>query len=243
MAKSILHKANTRGNADHGWLNSRQTFSFAGYYNPERMGFGALRVLNDDVVAPGRGFGTHPHDNMEIISIPLEGDLEHQDNLGNTEVIRQGDVQVMSAGTGVFHSEFNKNSDRQVKFLQIWLFPNKLNVKPRYDQITLNLEERRNQLQQIISPDPAGPGTWINQDAWFNMGIFEKGKQLTYDLKNPGNGVYIFVVKGSFTVDGQALDTRDGLGITDASKVNLTANEDNAEVLIMEVPMQVPQNS
>jgi len=243
MAKSILHKANTRGNADHGWLNSRQTFSFAGYYNPERMGFGALRVLNDDVVAPGRGFGTHPHDNMEIISIPLEGDLEHKDNLGNTEVIRQGDVQVMSAGTGVFHSEYNKNSDRQVKFLQIWLFPNKLNVKPRYDQITLNLEERKNKLQQIISPDPAGTGTWIHQDAWFHMGIFEKGKELSYDLKHPGNGVYIFVVKGSFSVDGQALDTRDGLGITDSKQVNITANEDNAEVLIMEVPMQVPQNS
>lgn len=130
-----------------------------------------------------------------------------------------------------------------MKFLQIWLFPNKLNVQPRYDQITLNLEERKNKLQQIISPDPAGPGTWIHQDAWFHMGIFEKGKELSYDLKNPGNGVYIFVVKGSFTVDGQALDTRDGLGITDTKQVNITANEDNAEVLIMEVPMQVPQNS
>lgn len=243
MAKSILHKANTRGNADHGWLNSRQTFSFAGYYNPERMGFGALRVLNDDVVAPGRGFGTHPHDNMEIISIPLEGDLEHKDNLGNTEVIRQGDVQVMSAGTGVFHSEYNKNSDREVKFLQIWLFPNKLNVKPRYDQITLKLEERQNQLQQIISPHPAGSGTWIHQDAWFHMGILEKGKQLTYDLKQPGNGIYLFVIKGSFTVDGQLLDARDGLGISDVNKVDITSNEDNAELLIMEVPMHVPQNS
>ncbi len=243
MATSILHKADTRGNANHGWLVSRQSFSFAGYYNPERMGFGALRVLNDDVVAPGRGFGTHPHDNMEIISIPLEGDLEHKDNMGNTEVIRQGDVQVMSAGTGVFHSEYNKNSDREVKFLQIWLFPNQLNAQPRYDQITLNLEERQNKLQQIISPDPAGPGTWIHQDAWFHIGAFSKGTQLSYDLKKQGNGIYFFVIKGSFTIDGQPLDQRDGLGITDIARVSITANEDNAELLVMDVPMQVPQNS
>lgn len=243
MATNTLHKADTRGNANHGWLSSRQTFSFAGYYNPERMGFGALRVLNDDVVAPGKGFGTHPHDNMEIISIPLEGDLEHKDNLGNTETIRQGDVQVMSAGTGVFHSEYNKNKDREVKFLQIWLFPNQLNVKPRYDQITLNLEERRNKLQQIISPDPADAGTWIHQDAWFHIGTFEKAKQITYDLKKQGNGVYLFVINGSFTADGQQLNKRDGLGITDIDKIEITANEDNAELLIMEVPMHIPQNS
>src|SRR6201996_6657247 len=146
MAKTVLHKAETRGHANHGWLNSYHSFSFSSYYNPERMNFGALRVLNDDRVDGGMGFGRHPHDNMEIISIPLEGDLEHKDNMGNTEIIRQGDVQVMSAGTGVFHSEYNKNQDKKVKFLQIWLFPNKLNVEPRYDQVTLNIAERHNKL-------------------------------------------------------------------------------------------------
>ncbi|GAA0541973.1 pirin family protein [Chitinophaga japonensis] len=244
MATHTLHKADTRGNAEHGWLNSRQTFSFASYYNPERMGFGALRVLNDDTVAGGRGFGTHPHDNMEIISIPLEGDLEHKDNLGNTEVIRQGDVQVMSAGTGVFHSEYNKHADREVKFLQIWLFPNRLNVSPRYDQVTLDMAAMQNNLQQIISPAPGSHGgAWIHQDAWFHMGAFEKGRQVAYDLKKEGNGVYLFVINGSFTIDGQSLEKRDGLGIEGTAQVSITANEDNSQLLVMEVPMQVTQKS
>jgi len=244
MAKQTLHKAATRGHAEHGWLSSRHTFSFAGYYNPERMGFGALRVLNDDTVAGGRGFGAHPHDNMEIISIPLEGDLEHKDNMGNTAVIRQGDVQVMSAGTGVFHSEYNKHADREVKFLQIWLFPGQLNVQPRYDQVTLDTAAMQNSLQQVIFPAPGnGSGAWIHQDAWFHMGVFEKGKQVVYDLKKDGNGVYLFVINGSFTVDGQPLEKRDGLGIEGAQQVNIAANENNAELLVMEVPMQVAQRS
>jgi redox-sensitive bicupin YhaK (pirin superfamily) len=241
MANSILHKADTRGHADHGWLQSYQSFSFAGYYNPERMSFGVLRVSNDDIVDGGKGFGTHPHDNMEIISIPLEGDLEHKDNMGNTEVIRQGDVQVMSTGSGVFHSEYNKNKDRQAKFLQIWLFPNRLNVRPRYDQVTLDLTKRQNTLQQVISPDPKGEGTWIYQDAWFNMGRFDKGKEVTYTLRKPGNGIYLFVIEGAFTVDGQRLDRRDGLGLTELKEATITALDNNSELLIMEVPMEIAE--
>ena len=237
MASNILHKAETRGHADHGWLNSHHTFSFASYYNPERMQFGALRVFNDDIVAGGRGFDTHPHDNMEIISIPLEGDLEHKDNLGNTEIIRQGDVQVMSTGTGVFHSEYNANKDRPVSFLQIWLFPNQLNVTPRYDQITLDLLNRKNQLQQIVSPNPDDAGTWIYQDAWFNMGLFDKDKTIEYTVKKAGNGVYVFVLSGSFMVNGQLAGKRDGVGVTDADKIGIVSLEEGSELLIIDVPM------
>lgn len=237
MANTILHKAATRGHADHGWLNSYHTFSFANYHNPERMHFGALRVLNDDTVKGGMGFGAHPHDNMEIISIPLQGDLEHKDSMGNTTVIKQGDIQVMSAGTGITHSEYNKNKDVAVKFLQIWLFPNKRNVAPRYDQITLNENERHNKLQQILSPHKEDEGVWIQQDAWFHLGKFDKGVTTTYQLKQKENGLYIFVLDGSIKVDGQELNTRDGYGIWDTTSVDITSVTD-AEFLIMEVPMK-----
>lgn len=236
MASTVLHKADTRGLANHGWLNSHHTFSFAGYFNPDRMHFGMLRVLNDDRVAAGMGFGTHPHDNMEIISIPLEGDLEHKDNMGNTTVIRHGDVQVMSAGTGIYHSEYNRNKDQEVKFLQIWVFPNKKNVTPRYDQITLNLADRHNKLQQILSPSPDDAGVWIHQDAWFNMGQLDKGFTTDYAIHKPGNGVYAFVLSGNVTIDGQALGPRDGFGIWDTDKIAIAADSD-AELLLMEVPM------
>ena len=238
MANSVLHKADTRGHADHGWLNSFHTFSFANYYNPERMHFGVLRVLNDDTVAAGKGFGTHPHDNMEIISIPLEGDLEHKDSMGNTTVIRNGDVQVMSAGTGIQHSEFNKNTDKTVKFLQIWVFPNQRNVKPRYDQMTLQLADRHNKLQQILSPNANDAGVWIHQNAWFHLGQFEKGKTAEYSIKKTGNGVYAFLLSGKMTIGGQTLEARDGLGIWDVEKFDLKA-DDSAEILLMEVPMTV----
>jgi len=237
MAKTIFHAADSRGYADHGWLKSSHSFSFASYYNAERMHFGALRVLNDDMVNGGGGFGSHPHDNMEIISIPLEGDLEHRDNMGNTTVIRQGDVQVMSAGTGVYHSEYNRNKDQAVKFLQIWLFPNKLNVQPRYDQISLDLSERQNKLQQVVSPDPDDAGTWIHQDAWFHMGRFDAARSFRYEPKKEGNGIYVFVLEGSFTVDGKTLNRRDALGIWETDGVNISSVTDGAEVLIMDVPM------
>jgi redox-sensitive bicupin YhaK (pirin superfamily) len=233
----VLHKANTRGHADHGWLNTHHTFSFANYHNPERMHFGVLRVLNDDIVEQGRGFRTHPHDNMEIISIPLEGDLEHKDSMGNVSVIRHGDVQVMTAGTGIQHSEFNKNQDRPVKFLQIWVFPNKRGLTPRYDQITIKLAERRNKLQQILSPSPDDAGVWIHQNAWFHLGRFDKGHTIDYKLKSPGNGVYAFIINGDFTIDGTPLNHRDGLGLWDVSTFKIRADSQDAEVLLMEVPM------
>ncbi len=235
--KTIVHKANSRGDANHGWLHSKHTFSFANYYNPERVHFGVLRVLNDDYVAPGKGFGMHPHDNMEIISIPLEGDLEHRDNMGNVAVIKHGDIQVMSAGTGVMHSEYNKSNDSPVKFLQIWIFPNQKNVKPRYDQISLKMNERQNRWQQILSPNPGDDGVWIHQDAWFHIGKFERGFSLNYDVKKPGNGVYAFVLNGEVAIEGEPLDERDGFGIWDTDCFTLQANSDGAEVLLMEVPM------
>lgn len=237
MANTVLHKSDSRGHANHGWLDSHHTFSFANYYNPERMHFGVLRVLNDDRVDEGMGFGTHPHDNMEIISIPLEGDLEHKDSMGNVTVIKHGDIQVMSAGSGITHSEYNRNKDKKVKFLQIWVFPNKRNVTPRYDQITLNLSDRHNKLQQILSPNADDEGVWIHQDAWFHLGKFDKEVTTTYSLKNKNNGVYVFVLNGEFSVNGQLLENRDGLGIWSVESFDLQAQTQDAEVLLMEVPM------
>lgn len=237
--KYVLHKAATRGHANHGWLESYHTFSFANYHNPERMNFGVLRVLNDDRVSEGMGFGKHPHDNMEIISIPLDGDLEHQDSMGNVTVIKNGDIQVMSAGTGIFHSEYNKNKDQLVKFLQIWVYPNQKNVTPRYDQITLNLEDRHNKLQQILSPNSEDEGVWIYQDAWFHIGKFDKDFSTSYQLKKKGNGVYAFVLNGDFTIGGIELNHRDGLGIWDTNSFSVQANSEGAEILLMEVPMQL----
>lgn len=238
MANTILHKAETRGHANHGWLDSYHSFSFANYYNPERMNFGALRVLNDDRIDPGMGFGKHPHDNMEIISIPLLGDLEHKDSMGNVAVIKAGDVQVMSAGTGITHSEYNKNTDRVGKFLQIWVIPNERNVNPRYDQITLNLLERHNRLQQIVSPDPKDEGVWIHQNAWFHLGNFDKDVEVGYKVKLAGNGVYAFVIKGQFTIGNINLDTKDGLGITDNTGFTIKSDSQDSEILLMEVPMK-----
>lgn len=234
---SVFHQADSRGKADHGWLESNHTFSFANYHNPERMHFGVLRVLNDDKVEAGRGFGTHPHDNMEIISIPLEGDLEHKDSMGNSAIIRSGDIQVMSAGTGVMHSEFNKNNDSLVKFLQIWVYPNKRNVTPRYDQITLDKTKGQNQFQQILSPNADDEGVWIHQDAWFNLGNFENDVETNYKINKKGNGVYAFILKGSAEIEGQKLEKRDGFGVWDISVLNIKSTSENTEILLMEVPM------
>ena len=238
--KTIIHKAETRGHANHGWLNTHHTFSFANYYNPERMHFGALRVLNDDQVASGMGFGTHPHRDMEIISIPLEGDLEHKDSMGTVAVIKKGEIQVMSAGTGVQHSEYNKNKDELVKFLQIWIIPNKMDVEPRYDQISIKEGEKLNDFQQILSPKADDEGVWIHQNAWFNMAKFDQGNSKEYQLNDPKNGVYVFVLKGSAKVGDQTLETRDGFGIWETDKFTLEALEDS-EILLMEVPMDLPQ--
>ena len=236
---TVLHKANTRGHANHGWLDSWHTFSFAGYYDPSRMHFGVLRVLNDDTVAPGMGFGKHPHDNMEIISIPLEGDLEHADSIGNTTVIRQGDVQAMSAGTGVVHSEKNRNKDQFVKFLQIWIFPNKKNVEPRYDQKTFSEKEQKNRLATILSPLGRNDGgVQIHQDAWFHLGKLDESTEISYDLRKEGNGVYAFLLEGDATINEVQMNRRDGLEISGTEQLKIIANS-NAELLLMEVPMQV----
>ena len=238
MENTVIHKAETRGDANHGWLKSRHSFSFANYYNPDRMHFGVLRVLNDDSVEAGMGFGTHPHDNMEIISIPLEGDLEHKDSMNNVAVIKSGDIQVMSAGSGIYHSEYNKSKEKPVKFLQIWVFPNKRNVTPRYDQITLKLADRHNKLQQILSPNQDDEGVWIHQDAWFHLGKFDKGVSTEYNFKKQGNGLYIFNLNGTLKINGQTIETRDGFGIWDTDKVSIEAETD-AEFLLMEIPMSV----
>ncbi len=234
--KTILHKAESRGHANHGWLDSHHTFSFANYYNPERVHFGMLRVLNDDRVAAGQGFGEHPHDNMEIISIPLSGDLEHKDSMGNHGIITTGEIQVMSAGTGIFHSEYNKNKDKEVRFLQIWVFPDKKNVTPRYDQISLAEIAKTNELYQILSPNQDDQGVWIHQQAWFHLGDLSAGWEGKYDLKDNKNGVYFFVIEGDVTISGQKLNRRDGLGISETGSVEIKADS-QAKLLVMEIPM------
>jgi redox-sensitive bicupin YhaK (pirin superfamily) len=234
----VVHRSDTRGRANHGWLYSRHTFSFANYYHPERMHFGALRVLNDDHVEAGRGFGTHPHDNMEIVSIPLEGDLEHRDSMGNVAVIRHGEVQVMSAGKGITHSEFNRNSESPVKFLQIWMFPNARDVEPRYDQLQLNPVDRVNRLQQILSPSSEDDGVWVHQDAWWHMGKFDEGVSVQHPLHRPlSHGVYAFILSGTWTLNGTELGPRDGMGVWGVEALDLQATSGDAEILLMEVPM------
>jgi len=231
-----IHRAGTRGYANHGWLESRHTFSFAGYYNPDRMHFGALRVLNDDIVAGGMGFGTHPHDNMEIISIPIDGSLEHKDSTGHKEVIKPGEVQIMSAGSGLQHSEYNHSKTEKVNFLQIWVFPKEKNIEPRYDQKYFPDKQMHNRLLTVVSPEGEGE-LWINQDAWFSMGVLEAGEQVDYALKKSGNGIYLFVIEGSITVEGESLDRRDGMGVINTSTIQILANSDS-KVLVMDIPMK-----
>lgn len=234
--KTILHKANTRGHADHGWLNAWHSFSFAGYHDPSRIHFGALRVLNDDTIAGGMGFGTHPHDNMEIITIPLSGQLEHRDSMGNTGIISKGEVQVMSAGTGIQHSEKNKNAKEPLKLLQIWLFPDTKNVEPRYDQRAFDMDAAKNSLLNIVSPMGSAEGLNIHQNAWFHIGKLDKDISLTYELKDKQNGVYAFLIDGDITINGEKLNRRDAIGITESDKLEIKAGAD-AELLLIEIPV------
>ena len=234
--KKVFHPASSRGAADHGWLQAKHSFSFASYYNSERVQFGALRVLNDDIIAPGMGFGTHPHDNMEIITIPLDGALEHKDSLDNIGVIETDEIQVMSAGSGVYHSEYNKNKDQSVSLLQIWVFPNKKNVTPRYDQKNIKDLKKVNSFYPIVTPNQNGPGMWIHQDAWFHLGEFDKETRINYNINKKGNGVYAFLIEGSVQIDGESLEKRDALGIWDTEKFELLANQ-NSRVLLIEVPL------
>ncbi|WP_445716999.1 pirin family protein [Flavobacterium sp.] len=236
MATLVIHRGNTRGNANHGWLNAYHSFSFASWHNPERVQFGALRVLNDDTIAAGMGFGTHPHDNMEIITIPLEGDLAHKDSMGNAATIKTGDVQVMSAGTGIQHSEFNPNQDQQTKLFQIWLFPKTRNVAPRYQQITLDKSLQKNNFAQILSPNVDDAGVWIHQDAWFYLSDFDADFSKKLLLKKEGNGFYIMTIEGEIEVNGEKLEKRDAIGIWETSELEIKANS-NAKFLVMEVPM------
>lgn len=234
--KTIVHKANTRGAADHGWLKSYHSFSFASYHNPERMGFGALRVINDDQVAPSQGFGTHPHSNMEIISIPLSGALKHEDSEGNQAVIKNGEVQLMSAGTGVYHSEYNNSSKENVNFLQIWVMPKEQNIRPRYDQKAFDLDSRKNKFQTVVNPIGKGlGGVEINQDAYFSLADLDKGKNLKYKSHGTAQGQYLFILNGKVEIDSQTLETRDAMGITNASEFEIIAKE-NTQLLLMEVP-------
>ena len=237
MENFILHKASSRGHANHGWLNAYHSFSFASWYNPERIQFGMLRVLNDDTVAAGMGFGTHPHDNMEIITIPLEGDLAHKDSMGNAATIKTGDVQVMSAGTGIQHSEFNPNTDQHTKLFQIWLFPKYRNVEPRYQQITLDSTKQKNEFAQILSPNEEDEGVWIHQDAWFYLSDFDKDFAKKLALKKEGNGFYIMNIEGEIEVNGEKLEKRDAIGIWETNELEIKANSDS-RFLIMEIPME-----
>jgi redox-sensitive bicupin YhaK (pirin superfamily) len=233
--KTVFHPSQQRGSADHGWLKAKHSFSFAGFYDPAKMGFGALRVLNDDHIDAGMGFGTHPHDNMEIITIPLEGDVEHKDSMGNGEIIRHGDIQVMSAGTGIRHSELNPNSDQALKLLQIWVLPQEQNVSPRYDQITLQ-QGTPNQFQQVLSPSPDDDGVWIHQQAWFYLGDFDQEGLHNIQLKGDNPGAYVFVIEGHASVGEQTLGKRDALGLWDTSGFDIQVQKDS-RVLVMEVPM------
>lgn len=235
MKTYTFHPAADRGQVDFGWLKSAHSFSFGHWFNPEKTRFGLLRVLNDDQVAPGQGFGAHPHDNMEIVSIPLLGDLAHKDSMGNTTVIRQNDVQIMSAGTGIQHSEFNHSQIDPVHFLQIWVFPKLRDITPHYDQKTFNPADRHNRFQNIVGPDDSG-GVKINQDAWFSLGRFDAGQEVSYNTHQKGQGVYAFVLDGDVIIDGHPLHRRDGLGIGEAENISLSFSADS-EVLLIEVPM------
>ncbi len=234
--KSIFYPESGRGKSDHGWLKANFSFSFASFYDPKKVQFGALRVLNDDIIEGGMGFGSHPHDNMEIITIPLSGALEHKDSMGNTGVIHAGEVQVMSAGTGVYHSEFNHSETESANTLQIWLFPREQNVTPRYDQKNFSDKFNQNEFTTLVSPDKNGDALWIHQDATFSMGSFDAGQQIEYAITRKENGVYIFVLEGAVKINEQVLSQKDALGVyaTDAVKINVT---EGARLLLMDVPM------
>ncbi|BAO55351.1 pirin family protein [Nonlabens marinus] len=236
--KKTIHPAESRGHANHGWLKANHSFSFASWYDPARIHFGAIRVLNDDTIAPGAGFPTHPHDNMEIITIPLSGILEHKDSMGNVAQIKTGEVQVMSAGTGVTHSEYNGSQTEELKLFQIWLFPNKKDVTPRYDELKLNIEDRKNKFQQILSPSPDDDGVWIHQQAWMHMISMEANTDKVYQFKSTGSGVYVMVISGTVEIDGTTLKDRDAIGVWDADQFKVTSKE-SAELLLIEVPMEL----
>jgi redox-sensitive bicupin YhaK (pirin superfamily) len=232
-----VYKAETRGHANLGWLNAKYSFSFANFHNPNRIHFGALRVLNDDIIEGGKGFGSHPHDNMEIVTIPLRGALQHRDNTGRAEIIRSGDVQIMSAGSGIVHSEANASPTEEINLLQLWVFPKLRNITPRYDQKTFDVSTRNNKFQVVVSPIESEESIWINQDAWFSLGNVEASKTIEYKRNLDGNGMYIFVIEGDVTIEGENLNRRDAIGILGTDKVTFTAST-ATQILVVEVPMK-----
>ena len=234
--RTTIHRAEERGTSNLGWLKSAHSFSFASFYHPQKMGFGQLRVLNDDHVAPAMGFGTHSHQNMEIISIPLKGTLEHKDSMGNISVIEAGDIQVMSAGKGIQHSEFNKSKTESVDFLQIWVIPDQHNITPRYQQVKLAGLLKPNAFSQILSPDPDAKGVWIHQKAFFSLGTFDSNIVADYKLNHSSNGLYVFVIEGKISVDQQVLGRRDALAAEEVNELSVVAIE-KSEVLLMEIPL------
>ena len=234
--KTVYHSADSRGHQDHGWLKANHSFSFASWHNPDRVHFGALRVLNDDFIAPAMGFGSLPHDNMEIITIPLVGALQHKDSMGHSAIIEEGDIQVISAGTGITHSEFNAKTDQQVELLQLWLFPNTKNVTPRYDQISIRDLKKENQFYQILSPNSNDAGSWIYQDAWMHLGDFSKDTKTTYTLNNRNNGVYAFLIEGEAVINNQTLTRRDAIGVWDTDSIAFQVAQ-KSRLLLIEVPL------
>ncbi len=235
-AHIIKYPASERGHADHGWLQANHSFSFAQWYNPNRMHFGALRVLNDDTVAPGMGFGTHPHDNMEIITIPLFGTVSHSDSMGNEGSIPAGEVQVMSAGTGVTHSEFNRNKTVELKLFQIWIIPNQRNVEPRYEQFKIDPFSHVNRFAQLISPNKDGEGLWIHQDAYIHMATLEEGKTIEYTAKDEHHGLYVMNIEGLISAEGHELSDRDALSVEGKGSLTFEAKQ-NSKFIVIEVPM------
>lgn len=231
------HPSGSRGHADHGWLKSSHSFSFASYYNPERMQFGQLKVLNDDTVIPAMGFGTHPHNNMEIISIPLKGALEHKDSMGHTQVIHENEIQVMSAGTGIYHSEYNHSKTEPVGFLQLWIVPDGYNYSPRYDQKHFDPSAHFNNIKTYVGPKSEGYSLWIHQNAYISRGRFVPGVPGRYGLRKPGNGIYVFLLEGKIKIDNQILEPKDALGITGADEIQIESQQES-EFIIIEIPMQ-----
>ena len=240
QAKSInkiIHRSESRGSADHGWLRVNHSFSFAQWYDPEKVNFGALRVLNDDYIAAGKGFGTHPHDNMEIITIPLRGELAHTDSMGNSSTIKAGEIQVMSAGEGVLHSEFNPSSTQETNLFQIWIFPETRDVKPRYDQFWMNEEKMKNNFLQLVSPDPNDEGTFIHQQAWISIAELDENALLKYAFHSPKNGIYAMVIEGKVQIANEELKMRDAIGVTNEIEIDIKAKE-KSKILVIEVPME-----
>lgn len=233
-----IHKSDTRGYVDHGWLKARHSFSFASYHDEKRIHFGMLRVLNDDIVEPGMGFGTHPHDNMEIVTIPISGALEHKDSMGHIEVIKPGEIQIMSAGSGLRHSEYNHSASEAVNLLQIWVFPKERDIEPRYDQRVFNDDGKKNKFQTVVSPDKSNQETmWINQNAYFSLAKIDGGKELAYDLNNKNNGVYLFLIDGKINIDEQQFEKRDGIGIENTENILIKAESDSY-LMAIEIPMK-----